>query len=218
MSDRMASRWGTFPVQTSNTPQHFRPTERPLPFRTAVGRADSRLSMVVAASPPFTRRRLRDDRSTSGCTDGPELASPLCPVPQPNRVGPACSLTSSAPCSCRPAAGVCAWPRCDLAAPHQTEGGFYDPDTDYGACRVPIRASSARLPRPACPSAIHRSTARSSRERSRSAGVRAVGLDWSGSKQAGKKIWQAHLAADATSRILLSRLDRPFFLNPDGRW
>ncbi len=47
------------------------------------------------------------------------------------------------------------------------------------------------------------------------AGLRAVGLDWSGSKEAGKKIWQAHLDVDASSRIVLKRLDRPFLANPE---
>jgi hypothetical protein len=46
-------------------------------------------------------------------------------------------------------------------------------------------------------------------------GARAVGLDWSGSKKAGKKIWQAHLDVDAASKITLLRLDQPFLERPD---
>jgi Protein of unknown function (DUF429) len=46
-------------------------------------------------------------------------------------------------------------------------------------------------------------------------GARAVGLDWSGSKKAGKKIWQAHLEVNAASKITLLRLDQPFLQRPD---
>ena len=42
------------------------------------------------------------------------------------------------------------------------------------------------------------------------AGARAVGLDWSGSRAAGRKIWQAHLNVTQHRKIVLAVLNQPF--------